>query len=49
LSWIFDAEIHLEAMNFGETIKEENNAFLQDRAKTMIFIRHHLHKGLKVE
>jgi hypothetical protein len=30
-------------MNFRETIKEENNA------KTMIFIRHHLHEGLKIE
>jgi ferritin len=43
LSWIFDDEIHLEAMNFRKTIKEENNA------KTMIFIRHHLHEGLKIE
>jgi len=39
----------LEAMNLGETIKKANNAFLQDRAKTMIFIHHHLHEGLKVE
>jgi hypothetical protein len=30
-------------MNFRETIKEENNA------KTMIFIRHHFHEGLKIE
>jgi hypothetical protein len=30
-------------MNFRKTIKEENNA------KTMIFIRHHLHEGLKIE
>jgi ferritin len=43
LSWIFDDEIHLEAMNFRETIKEENNV------QTMIFIRHHLHEGLKIE
>jgi hypothetical protein len=28
LSWILDAEIHLEVMNLGETIKEENNASL---------------------
>jgi len=25
LSWIVNAEIHMEVMNFGETIKEENN------------------------
>ncbi|XP_059658810.1 uncharacterized protein LOC132305146 [Cornus florida] len=36
-------------MNLGETIKEENKAFLQDRAKTMIFLRHHLHEELKTE
>jgi hypothetical protein len=28
LSWILDAEIHLEVMNLEETIKEENNASL---------------------
>jgi hypothetical protein len=28
LSWILDIEIHLEVMNLGETIKEENNASL---------------------
>jgi hypothetical protein len=26
LSWILDAEIHLEAMNIGETIKDGNKA-----------------------
>ncbi|KAG5235568.1 Gag [Salix suchowensis] len=49
LSLILDVEIHLEAMNLGETIKERNNTSLQDRAKTMIFICHHLHEGLKNE
>ncbi|XP_059658745.1 uncharacterized protein LOC132305076 [Cornus florida] len=49
LSWTLDAEIHLEAMNLGETIKENNNASLQDRAKSMIFLRHHLHEELKTE
>ncbi|XP_059639825.1 uncharacterized protein LOC132282235 [Cornus florida] len=49
LSWILDAEIHLDAMNLGKTIKEENNASLQDRAKIMIFLRHHLHEELKIE
>jgi hypothetical protein len=36
-------------MNLGETIKEENSTSLQDRTKAMIFIRHHLHEGLKVK
>ncbi|XP_017974461.1 PREDICTED: uncharacterized protein LOC108661545 [Theobroma cacao] len=49
LSWILDAEIHLNAMGLGDTIKEENKAFNQDKAKAMIFLRHHLHKGLKIE
>jgi len=49
LSCIIDAKIHREAINLGETIKEENNASLHDRAKAMIFICHHLSEGLKVE
>ena len=48
LSWILDAEIHLEAMNLGETIKKENCTALQDHAKIMIFTPHHLYEGLKV-
>ncbi|XP_017970428.1 PREDICTED: uncharacterized protein LOC108660679 [Theobroma cacao] len=49
LSWILDAEIHLDAMGLGDTIKEENKASNQDKAKAMIFLRHHLHEGLKIE
>ena len=29
-------------------IKEGNQAFLQDRTKTLIFFRHHLYEGLKI-
>ncbi|XP_068308656.1 uncharacterized protein [Pyrus communis] len=47
LTWVMDTKIHLEAGNFGETIKEENNAFSQDRANAMIFICCHLDEGLK--
>ena len=36
-------------MNLGDTIKENNNASTQDRAKAMIFLRHHLHEQLKSE
>ena len=46
LSWILDVEIHLDVMNFVTMIKEENQASLQDHAKTLIFLRHHLHEGL---
>ena len=49
LSWILDAEIHLDASNLGETIKENNSTSLQDRAKALIFLRHHLHESLKNE
>ena len=49
LSWILDAEIHLDASNLGETIKEKNSASLQDRAKALIFLRHHLDESLKNE
>ena len=49
LSWTLDAEIHLEAKNLGDTIKDGNQASLQDRAKSVIFICHHLHKELKFE
>ena len=47
LSWIFNAEIHLDAMNLGATIKEGNQASLQNRAKALIFLCHHFHGGLK--
>ena len=47
LSRILDAEIHLEVMNLGNTLKDGNQAFQQDHAKAMIFIRHHLHEELK--
>ena len=49
LSYILDDEIHLDASNLGETIKETNSASLQDRAKTLIFLRHHLDESLKNE
>ncbi|XP_058192069.1 uncharacterized protein LOC131309453 [Rhododendron vialii] len=49
LSWILDIEIHLDAMEIGETIKTGNDASLKDRAKAMIFIRRHLHEDLKSE
>jgi hypothetical protein len=36
-------------MNFGDTIKDDNKASKQDRAKTMIFLGHHFHEELKTE
>jgi hypothetical protein len=49
LPWTLDAEIHLTANNLGDTIKDENKASPQEKAKTMIFLRHHLHEDLKTE
>ncbi|XP_059664119.1 uncharacterized protein LOC132309876 [Cornus florida] len=49
LSWILDAQIHLDAMGFGDTIKEKNDASLQDKAKAMIFLRCHISEELKNE
>ncbi|XP_019241447.1 PREDICTED: uncharacterized protein LOC109221412 [Nicotiana attenuata] len=49
MSWVLDAEIHLDAMGLADTIKDKNQASNQDRAKAMIFLRHHLHEGLKME
>ncbi|XP_049360088.1 uncharacterized protein LOC125824782 [Solanum verrucosum] len=48
-SWILDVEIHLDAMGLADTIKDNNQASSQDRAKAMIFLRHHLNEGLKMQ
>ncbi|KAL6335659.1 hypothetical protein AAG906_032841 [Vitis piasezkii] len=48
LSWVLDAEIHLDVMNLGNIIKEGNDASLQDRVRTLIFLRHHIDEGLKM-
>ncbi|XP_015087051.1 uncharacterized protein LOC107030196 [Solanum pennellii] len=49
LSWVLDAEIHLDAMGLGDNIKEENKASNQNCARAMIFLRHHLDEILKIE
>lgn len=49
LSWVLDAEMHLNANNLGDTIKEDNTTSTQDKAKAMIFLRHHIHDDLKTE
>ncbi|KAK9666121.1 hypothetical protein RND81_14G161900 [Saponaria officinalis] len=49
LQWVLDAEIHLAANGLGETIKEKNTTTDQEKAKAMIFLRHHLNEGLKYE
>ena len=49
LSWVLDAKIHLDAMGLQDTIQENNQASNQNRAKAMIFLRHHLDEGLKMK
>ena len=49
LSWAMDVEMHLESMGLGKTIAQNNDATSQDRAKAMIFLRHHLDESLKTE
>lgn len=49
MSWTLDVEIHLNAMSLEDTIKNDNQASNQDRAKSMIFLRHYLDEGLKNE
>ncbi|XP_059291953.1 uncharacterized protein LOC132045380 [Lycium ferocissimum] len=49
VSWVLDAEIHLDAMGLADTIQNKNQASNQDNAKAMIFLRHHLDEGLKLE
>ncbi|XP_074277134.1 uncharacterized protein LOC141600784 [Silene latifolia] len=49
LPWVLDAEIHLDAKGLGETIKDGNKTTCQDKANAMIFLRRHLHEGLKNE
>lgn len=49
LSWIFDAEIHLEVSALCDIIKDGNKSSNQDKEKVMIFLHHYLHEGLKAE
>ncbi|XP_070054216.1 uncharacterized protein [Nicotiana tomentosiformis] len=49
MSWVLDAEIHLDAMGLGYVIKDKNKASIQDCAKALIFLRHHLDEGLQIE
>ena len=49
LLWVLDAEIHLDAMGLADTIQKNNQASNQNCAKAMIFLRHLLDEGLKME
>ncbi|XP_070022643.1 uncharacterized protein [Nicotiana sylvestris] len=49
MTWVLDAEIHLDAMGLGDAIKDKDKTSTQDCVKALIFLRHHLNEGLKIE
>ncbi|XP_070049536.1 uncharacterized protein [Nicotiana tomentosiformis] len=49
VTWVVVAEIYLDAVGLGNAIKDRNKASTQDCAKALIFLRHHLDEGLKIE
>ncbi|XP_070010622.1 uncharacterized protein [Nicotiana sylvestris] len=49
MTWVLDAEIHLDAMGLGDAIKDKDKASTQDCANALLFLRHHLDEGLKIK
>nr|GEV63597.1 hypothetical protein [Tanacetum cinerariifolium] len=49
LSWVLDTEIYLAANGLGDTIQAGKETTVEQKAKEMIFLRHHLHENLKYE
>ena len=49
MSWILNVEMYLQSIGLIDTIKENNNTSLQDKVKSIIFLRRHLDEGLKCE
>ncbi|CAH9148569.1 unnamed protein product [Cuscuta epithymum] len=49
LEWKVDALAHLKANGLEEIIETNNLSSSQDKAKAIIFLRHHLHESLKSE
>ncbi|CAH9070755.1 unnamed protein product, partial [Cuscuta europaea] len=49
LEWKVDALAHLKANGLEDTIEAINQSSSQDKAKAIIFLRHHLHESLKSE
>lgn len=47
LSWSLDVEAHLAAKDLQDTIITDNGPTLQQKAKALILIRHHLEDTLK--
>ncbi|XP_074352351.1 uncharacterized protein LOC141691514 [Apium graveolens] len=49
LSWVLDAELHLSANGLKDTIDPEKISTVEQNAKTIIFLRHHIHEYLTSE
>lgn len=47
--WALDAELHLSTNSLRKIIKTRNKASVEENAKTIIFLRYHLHECLKLE
>ena len=47
ISWSLDVKLHLNARNLSKTIETNNNEPNDNKAKALIFIRHHLDDALK--
>ena len=49
LEWKVDALAHLKANGLEKTIEADNDATPQEKAKAIVFLRHHIHESLKTE
>ena len=49
LTWVLDAELHLDSQDLRNTINEKSDSSLKDKTKAMIILRHHLHGSLKTQ
>ncbi|XP_020271965.1 uncharacterized protein LOC109847131 [Asparagus officinalis] len=49
LTWALDVEIYLDSCDLGSTIVLASQSTSAQKAKTLIFLRHHLNKDLKNE
>ncbi|XP_074346431.1 uncharacterized protein LOC141685215 [Apium graveolens] len=49
LSWVLDAELHLSANGLKDTTNPEKIPTVEQNAKAIIFLRHHIHEDLKSE
>ncbi|GKF32548.1 hypothetical protein Tco_0102346 [Tanacetum coccineum] len=49
MSWRLEAETYLDAHGLGDTIQAGKVTTSMQKAKALMFIRHHLHVDLKIE